>query len=374
MPAAILDRKKFDALLQVLGEQSYQLLGPTVTEEVLVLDEIESAADLPIGMTDKQEAGSYRLMKAELPTLFGYAVGQQSWKQFLHLPEETLWRATRVDHGFAVEQVECKAARRALIGVRPCELVALEIHDKVLSGGPYADEHYRQRRENLFIVAVNCTRPGGTCFCDSMGTGPRATRGFDLALTEVCTDKEHHFLIETGSERGAAILSGLPVEPATETQIETATKLLDGANSKMGRELNTDGLKKLLEGQFDSFHWEEIAKRCLGCANCTMVCPTCFCSTVEDYTDLTGKQVERRRRWDSCYSVDFSYIHGGSIRNSGAARYRQWLSHKLAYWVDQFGTFGCVGCGRCITWCPAGIDLTEEISTLRSAVENIADI
>jgi formate hydrogenlyase subunit 6/NADH:ubiquinone oxidoreductase subunit I len=373
-PAAVLDRKDFDTFLKVLSKKSYQLLGPTVTEEVLVLDEIESADDLPIGMTDKQEAGSYRLVKAELPTLFGYAVGQQSWKQFLHLPEETLWRATRDGRSFEVTRVEANATRRALIGVRPCELAALEIHDKVLAQEPYVDEHYRQRRENLFIVVVNCTRPGGTCFCVSMNTGPRASTGFDLAFTEVLKGAKHFFVVEVGSKRGGDLVREMNLAAASETQLKAVRGLLDRATTQMGRELRTDDVQVLLQAEFDSPHWEEVAKRCLSCGNCTMVCPTCFCSTVEDYTDLPGNQVERRRRWDSCYAVDFSYIHGGSIRNSAAARYRQWLSHKLANWVDQFGTFGCVGCGRCITWCPAGIDLTEEISTLHSAAENIVDI
>jgi Fe-S oxidoreductase len=96
-----------------------------------------------------------------------------------------------------------------------------------------------------------------------------------------------------------------------------------------------------------------------------MVCPTCFCTTVEDVSDVTGDHAERWRRWDSCFTLGFSYIHGGSIRNSGKARYRQWMTHKLASWIDQFGTSGCVGCGRCITWCPVGIDITEEARAIR---------
>jgi ferredoxin len=100
-----------------------------------------------------------------------------------------------------------------------------------------------------------------------------------------------------------------------------------------------------------------------------MACPTCFCTTVDDVTDLTGSQAVRSRRWDSCFSMDFSYIHGGSVRSSGASRYRQWLTHKLASWQDQFGASGCVGCGRCITWCPVGIDLTEEVEAIRQDAE-----
>ncbi|MEU5265530.1 4Fe-4S dicluster domain-containing protein [Amycolatopsis sp. NPDC021455] len=110
--------------------------------------------------------------------------------------------------------------------------------------------------------------------------------------------------------------------------------------------------------------WEEVASRCLTCANCTMVCPTCFCTTTEDVTDLSGEHAERHQRWASCFELDFSYVHGGSVRTSGASRYRQWFSHKLGTWHEQFGTSGCVGCGRCIAWCPAGIDITEEAAKL----------
>jgi ferredoxin len=97
-----------------------------------------------------------------------------------------------------------------------------------------------------------------------------------------------------------------------------------------------------------------------------MVCPTCFCTTVEDTADLAGTDAVRRRVWDSCFSVEYAYIHGGSIRPTPRARYRQWLTHKLDSWQEQFGMSGCVGCGRCITWCPVGIDLTEEIAAIRN--------
>ncbi|MBF0393567.1 MAG: 4Fe-4S dicluster domain-containing protein, partial [Alphaproteobacteria bacterium] len=115
--------------------------------------------------------------------------------------------------------------------------------------------------------------------------------------------------------------------------------------------------------------WDEVAKRCLTCGNCTMVCPTCFCTTVDDVTDLGGTRTERVRSWDSCFTLDFSYIHGGSVRNEGSSRYRQWITHKLSSWHDQFGSSGCVGCGRCITWCPVGIDITEEVGAIRASEE-----
>jgi ferredoxin len=95
-----------------------------------------------------------------------------------------------------------------------------------------------------------------------------------------------------------------------------------------------------------------------------MVCPTCFCTTPEDITDVTGEHAERWERWASCFELDFSYLHGGSVRQSGVGRYRHWITHKLSTWYDQFGHSGCVGCGRCIAWCPVGIDITEEAARL----------
>jgi ferredoxin len=241
----------------------------------------------------------------------------------------------------------------------------MQIQDKVFGHENFADPGYQQRRREAFIVAVNCARPGGTCFCTSMNTGPKADSGFDLALTEIidAESKRHEFVVEAGSERGAAILAQLPQRAAQETDIEAAGAVSTRAAQSMGRTMSPDP-ESLLKRNLEHPRWDEVAERCLSCGNCTMVCPTCFCTTVEDTTDLTGDNAERWRHWDSCFTVDFSYIHGGSIRSSGYSRYRQWLTHKVSHWYDQFGTSGCVGCGRCITWCPVGIDITEEVRAI----------
>ena len=131
--------------------------------------------------------------------------------------------------------------------------------------------------------------------------------------------------------------------------------------------METDGIKELLYGNPEHSQWDNVASRCLACANCTMVCPTCFCSTVDDGTSLDLREAWRDRRWDSCFTLEHSHMHSGPVRSSTKSRYRQWMTHKLASWIDQFGTSGCVGCGRCITWCPVGIDITEEVSAIRSS-------
>ncbi|NOX38265.1 MAG: sulfite reductase subunit A [Calditrichaeota bacterium] len=361
----IIEPQGLSALFDALKQKGYQLIGPRVVDQAIIYDEIGSPEDLPVGWTDEQDAGVYRLRKREDARYFGYVVGPQSWKKFLHLPILKLWEAQRDGPSFEIIPNDEPVPKMAFIGVRSCELQAIAIQDRIFLQGDFVDPHYRSRRENIFIVAVNCTEPGGTCFCASMDTGPRAQSGYDLAITELYDAERHVFLVEAGSPAGETLLEQLPHRPATEADIQQAHQLLEQAGKKMGRQLETEGLKDLLYDNLEHPHWQKIAERCLSCANCTMVCPTCFCTTVEDVTDLTGETAMRIRKWDSCFTSDFSYIHGGSIRASTYSRYRQWMTHKLASWHDQFGTSGCVGCGRCITWCPVGIDITEEARFIR---------
>lgn len=360
----VLERKHFQSLLDSLSDSGYDLLGPSVRDNAVVYDKIQTANDLPIGWVDASEASRYHLEKGKRKTLFGYSLSSNTWRTFLQPPVATLYETTRDGRGFKVVHPKPDQAQRALIGVRSCELAALAIHDKIFAQGPYVNSAYQERRQNLFIVAVNCTQPGGTCFCGSMKTGPRALSGFDLALTEIVTSKQHYFLMEPGSRAGRKIIEALPVRQPESPEIAAAEKQLNRAAANMGRSLKIENIAESLLARFDDSHWETIADRCLSCGNCTMVCPTCFCTNIDDITDLSGQHARRQRRWDSCFTMDHSYIHGGSIRNSAASRYRQWLMHKLVYWQDQFGMLGCVGCGRCITWCPVGIDITEEARQL----------
>lgn len=364
---AVLPGRALKNLFETLRKRGYQILGPVRREGAIVYDELASVDDLPAGWTDQQQAGKYQLARRADQAFFGYVVGPHSWKKYLHPPVLQLWRAKRENGTFQILPEEKATPRLAFIGVRACELHAIAIQDKVFMRGAYVDPHYQKRRANVFLVTVNCTQAGGNCFCASMNTGPQATAGFDLALTEVCEGERHYFLVEAGSEKGVEILRALPHKRASEEEQAHAAQLVQNAATQMGRALDTSEIKSLLYRNTENPRWEEVAKRCLTCANCTMVCPTCFCTTVEDVTDLTGEHAERWRKWDSCFTMDFSYIHGGSIRVSTKARYRQWLTHKLATWIDQFGTSGCVGCGRCITWCPAGIDLTEEVWAIRAS-------
>jgi ferredoxin len=362
--STLLDRDGLGGLLDTLRADGWTLVGPTVRDGAIVTAEIAGAADLPAGWTADQEAATYRLRRRDDEALFGWAVGPQSFKQLFFAPRERLWQAHREGDGFRVEPETQPPRRIALVGARSCDLHAIAVQDRVFLPEPAADTAYAARRADVFVVAVNCGVPGGTCFCVSMGTGPRATLGFDLALTELLDADGHRFLVEVGSARGAALLARLPTVPAGDADRRAADAVVERAAGAMGRRLDAGGVRDLLGRNLEHPRWDEVARRCLSCANCTLVCPTCFCSTVEDVTDLTGDHAERWRTWDSCFGLDHSYVHGGSVRTTPRARYRQWLTHKLATWHDQFGTSGCVGCGRCITWCPVGIDITEEVAAI----------
>ncbi len=365
MHVRVMDREGLDALLQVLRADGYEVVAPTVRDGGIVNAQIGSADELPIGWGDEQDGGRYRLRRRADGAVFGHALGSDSWKRLLHPPEVRLWSAPRNGGGFRPRSAEPESHRRALLGVRPCELQAIRIQDRVLLGGAYPDPVYLARRQALFIVAVNCTEPGGTCFCASVGSGPRADGGYDLLLTELL-EGGHRFVVEHGSAAGEAVLADLPTREAERVDTCEAERLLRAAENRMGRSLETAGLPDLLAATHEHPRWEHVAERCLACGNCTMVCPTCFCTTLRDSTTLTGDHAERTRIWDSCFTQEFSYMHGGSVRSAPASRYRQWLTHKLGSWQTQFGMIGCVGCGRCITWCPVGIDLTEEVAALRA--------
>lgn len=372
MPQSMLSESPFfipkielDRLIRLLIEAGYHVIGPSIHQGALAYEPIDLLEDIPAGYSSEEGPGWYRLRVRDHQRLFEATPGSDSWKRYLFPPRSDLYSTIHLNGNLRIEEVSPDIPHRlAFLGVRPCDLAAIQVLDRTFLGGPVQDPIYRARREELFIVSVNCTSPGETCFCASMGTGPTAGPGYDLNLTEL----DGGFLVESGSKLGNQFLSRLKHRASDVREVNVAQALLEGAKENMSRTLDTEGLPEFLLASFDNPHWDEVAERCFGCTNCTIVCPTCFCWTVEDRVDLSGEHSERDRVWDSCFSPAHSYTAGGRARPDIRSRYRQWLTHKLGSWVPQFGVSGCVGCGRCITWCPAEIDITEEIRMLRSAL------
>lgn len=361
--AGLLDTAGLHRLVEVLIERGYRVIGPTMRDNAIVLAELQSAGELPRGWGVDVSPGHYSLRRREDDAAFGHSAGPQSWKQFLHPPRQRIWAGAR--DGSAVTEPE-EPPRYAFLGVRGCDLAAIATLGRVLGGGAYPDNSFVSRHRQIFVIAVNCTEPGGLCFCASMGTGPAVRPGYDLALTERTDgDREASYIVEVGTDEGAELLAEVPHRAATDDETDCARDDVEDAAQRMGRQMPEGDLRNLLLDARDSPQWDEVASRCLTCGNCTMVCPTCFCTSTEDVTDLTGDHAERWREWASCFEFDFTFIHGGgSVRQSGASRYRHWLTHKLGTWHDQFGMSGCVGCGRCIAWCPTGIDITAEMNKM----------
>lgn len=360
----IFQATEFNQLFNALHESGYDIIGPKFHNEAIVYTQISSPIELPQGYTDEQEPQHYRLKKDDHSLYFNYAVGPQSWKKYLFPPQLKMFSTKRDGETFDIISTEHEFRPLAFLGVRPCELAALHIQDKVFIEDSHKDSYYLDQREKSIIITINCTRSTSTCFCASMDTGPKATSSYDISLTEVENDGAHYFLIDSKSEKGENILksfaSKISLNDASQDEISIADKLISNNAKSQKRSINKDNMKGLLQANATSTQWNEIATRCLSCANCTLVCPTCFCSTVEDVTDLTGDHSERWRKWESCFTYEFSTVHGKPVRPGISSKYRQWMTHKLDTWYDQFGVSGCVGCGRCITWCPTGIDITAE--------------
>jgi ferredoxin len=355
-------KQALDDLIALLWQQQFKVLGPVASDGSVCFSEVHSVSEMPVGMREAQEPGRYRLVAGVAGEIFGIVNGAGSLKPFFFAPEETLIEVQRERRGFRVREVAPSAARLAFIGVRACDLAALAIQDRIFLDDRFRDMHYEARREDAFFIAVNCTRSAPTCFCASMRTGPEAKAGFDLSLTEM----DEGFIVRSGSPAGDEMIAKLQLSAALDEELASAQARIDQCAGGMQRQMDTSDLPHLLYDEVKNPRWDEVAARCLSCTNCTMVCPTCFCHTVLDMQEIDGNISRRVRKWDSCFSLEHAHIHGINFRPKIHDRYRQWLTHKLGSWIDQFGTSGCVGCGRCITWCPVGIDLTEEVAAIRA--------
>jgi NAD(P)H-flavin reductase len=195
--------------------------------------------------------------------------------------------------------------------------------------------------------------------------------GADLVLSEL----DEGFVIRVGTDAGAGVVETLQLRAARLDEVGNARAQVAAVRAKIGDPVAADGLPERLRAALDHPRWDEVAERCLACANCTLVCPTCFCTSVGVASDLDGIEAVTERSWDSCFSLGFGRVAGdANFRPKVRDRYRQWLTHKFSTWWDQFGSTGCVGCGRCIAWCPVGIDVREELSAIAPPTAPIGPI
>ncbi|KTD30454.1 4Fe-4S dicluster domain-containing protein [Legionella maceachernii] len=359
-----LPHEKLQELINALQQLGFTCVGPQVRDGAIVYETLTEAKHLPWGIRDHQSPGEYQLETLPNQRAFSWANGPQAIKPLLFKPVETVWRVERSSAG----KLEFKACIAddppiAVLGARSCDLVAMAIQDKVFISATHQDERYRRRRESLFVIAVNCGYASANCFCVSAGTGPEVRSPFDILMTEL----DSGFVVEGGSKRGKKVISSLNLSVATAQQCKKAQLEVKNAAAMQTKRIPLDnqrGLRDLLFANLGHARWEEVAERCLSCGNCTSVCPTCFCHSEVTNPSLDGESSELQREWDSCFTEGHSYLAGHPIRDDTRKRYRQWLTHKVGSWFDQFDTSGCVGCGRCVTWCPVGIDITEELAAI----------
>jgi ferredoxin len=359
-----LARDHLNRLFDALRAAGYRCVGPVVQDGAIQYRDLDTAAALPAGWQDTQAPGSYRLQHSDNPRQFAWANGPQALKPFLFAPRENLWQVARnADGHFEFKPADTTGHKPvAVIGARACDMAALRLQDAHFLDGQYRDPNYAACRAGLFVVAVNCTHPAATCFCASTGDGPEvpdAATGCDLILDEL----DDGFAVKSASAHGEGIAGKLDLRPLDVAQASIIAAQHDHARTQL-RALPSHDLRPLFAGRLDHPRWAEVAARCLSCGNCTSVCPTCFCHSEHEAPAVDGSGSTHYREWDSCFTQGHSYIHGITVRADTRLRYRQWLTHKLAAWHDQYGRSGCVGCGRCISWCPVGIDITEEVAAL----------
>lgn len=332
--AFLIKKEQFFPWLEAL-HQEFRLIGPVEENGFYTFAEIQSVKDLALNYDN---------------TMLGP-------RKFIYHPEEKICAFRQTPEGFAIEHLG-KASPQILVGVHSCDLHAILVLDKVFLKKGFQDRNYRMWREATVIMGIHCTGICPHCFCASMGTGPlfEPKEVYDFLLT----DFGDRYLIELLGERAEKFISSLKLQRAKESDFKKKQEIGRKVENQFKKKIDTTHLVDIILRNQNHPVWKRTAEeRCLGCTNCTMVCPTCFCYNQKDEIGFDLIHYERKRYWDSCQELHFAQVHGGNFRFTRMARLRQFVTHKLATWVEQFGCFGCIGCGRCMTWCPTRIDLTE---------------
>jgi len=354
-------------IVAVLMAEGYTVIGPKDKKLALNLEKLSSPDELALGFVSEEKEGYYRLKPAKTLAIDA-AKPMNSPKYYTEKANQLLYTASQVNNQWEFKTAVVEPEPIAFFGLNACDVASLYILDLTFKQ-EFKDPVYEKNRQAVqFVVGVNCTHPGNNCFCSTYNTGPRLTYPYDLGLT--CLGET--YLVEAGSQKGKEVLAKLKSEPASQAHLQQKETLLEKAKKQMSKAFNLKKACQVLADNYEHPYWDEPSERCLSCANCINVCPTCYCYQIYRRANLSADEVAVFRSLDACHHLEFAAVHGGNFRPRRVDRLRHWVNHKIFWTIEQYGVPGCVGCGRCITWCPTAIDITEPVFRLGGREVKIA--
>lgn len=283
------------------------------------------------------------------------------FKEYFFTQREVLFSWKNIDGHITTETSNTADSKKKIyFGIRPCDAYGISYMDKFFLEG-YRDGFYGRKREQAYIVAINCIKPGDNCFCSSMGTGPFAEGGYDVLLTPM----EDNYIVEAGNSRGEELIAAaLDLLTKFQGDINSKKELVEKeVINKFKTRLITDNPGGVLEKNYNNPIWLQISEDCVACTGCTSMCPTCTCFNVVE--ERTGENSGARvRHWDSCQSDSFTRNAGEHNPRTREIRVKYRIYDKFKYIEDKFNYKGCTGCGRCINVCPASINFVKIINSL----------
>lgn len=338
----ILDKRDFENFLKDLMDAGDLFAPVQLTEGVSVFKKIDHPGEVSLSQL----------------------VPQKSAKEVFFPQSEVMFHYQIAGNQGATVSEQKIERERILLGARPCDIEAIAIIEKVFTGEDYTDVYFLEKRKKTTIITLSCNHPLTTCFCASTGGGPFRREGSDLFLTDLAQS----YLVELLTEKGQTFSKNRFFRKASLQEIDTVRELDAKARKKVNGSIPVEGIEKQLDLMVESPFWDRIHEKCIGCGVCTFLCPTCHCFDITD--EAAPLKGERVRNWDSClfpvYSLETS---GHNPRPTGRERTRQRLMHKFNYYPKNFGRMACVGCGRCILYCPVQFDIREAIGDA-SAMRN----
>jgi NAD-dependent dihydropyrimidine dehydrogenase PreA subunit len=334
-----LNKKDFKPFLQSLMDE-YDLFAPVQLEKgVSVYKKIDRPDEVDLSASNPQKPA----------------------KEVFFPQSETMFRYEKAGKQHQVTSTEEVERKRVILGARPCDIQAVLLIDQVFSGKEYTDVYYVNKRKATTIIGMGCDHPLSTCFCSSMKGGPFSREGSDLFLI----DLGEAYLVELLTEKGTAFQNNKFLKEANTKEINSAKEIEEKASKKTDDSLSVVGIEKRLDQMLENPFWERVQEKCIGCRVCTYLCPTCHCFDIADEV-LTNKG-QRVRNWDSCLSSLYSQeTSGHNPRPTNRERTQQRIMHKFNYFPKNFDRIACVGCGRCILYCPANFDIRQAIKEINA--------